>query len=447
MKRLALLLPLLILLSGPVVAKDRKKKDPAVDPALVKIVEPLIEKLADPSFKVREEASRALMALGPDARPALLAAQADAMLEVRSRISRVLLHYREIDRRRAMGSPAAGDWPMLRRTPGRGGSDNSPAIRRTPGLGWVRELPGRLGEPQFDSPFIVVENRIVSVFRDGRVFAIDRDDGRTVWTKSSGGRIFAGPVMAAGVIYIPGMSLTAMDARQGKILWRFKTDYGVVASPLVSGGRVFAVEKDERIVALDPANGEVIWKKKLRATRSAPVAVNDLVIVGTATGVSAYNLSDGQRRWSAETPRPVSTTPVVLPDRVVIGDAQGGLYAVSLDRGKALWSRRIPDGHIVGTPAVYGDSILFSTSAGTFRSIRALDGGDRWTRFVGSKTAASPCIADSTVYVSSGRILYAMECADGDDVFRMLFDEPHASPVIMDKTLYLMSANGKLFAY
>jgi len=442
------LLPVLLLLVTSIDARGRKKKLPAVDPELVKITAPLIRKLDAPIYEEREVATRALKALGPTAEPALRAALPDASLEVRHRISRVLLHYEEIRRREKMGNPERGDWPMLRRSPGRS-AGTGPAMRDEPDIDWLTELPGRFGKQWFDSPFLVVDRHIIVVLREGKVVCLSRDTGKIAWVTKTEEQVFAGPVMAAGVIYVPGPSLVAVDARRGEILWRWKTDYGVVASPLVFEGRVFAVEKGERLVALDPVDGKVVWRRRIAATHSSPVPVAGMIVVGTRKGLRAFRARDGQRRWLAETRQAVETPPVVLPDRIIFADESKALYAVSIDRGEIIWRRRFPEGQVVGTPSVYGNAILFPTSGATFRAIRARDGGDLWTRWIGTEVISSPSVVDGTLYFMGGPLLFAMECADGDDVWRKVLpvEARFAAPVLLDETLYLLGMDGVLTAY
>jgi outer membrane protein assembly factor BamB len=145
----------------------------------------------------------------------------------------------------------------------------------------------------------------------------------------------------------------------------------------------------------------------------------------------------------------VDAPPVVLPDRIVFADESKALYAVTPDRGERLWRRRFPEGEVVGAPAVYGDAILFPTSGSTFRAIRASDGSDLWTRWIGTEIVSSPSVVDGTLYFMGGPILFAMECADGDDVWRMVLpiEARFAAPVLLDETLYLLGMDGVITAY
>lgn len=440
MKR-ALWLVVAVLAIGSVSsAKDPEK--PGVDPELAKRVEALVAELEDPSFEAREQATLALAELGPEAAPALEPYLRHPSIEVQSRVRQILLRYKEMERQAAVGDAASTDWPMLKRGPGRSASDGLGGVRRAPKIRWAATLPFEIGQPWFDSPLLAVEDRVYAVGRSGEVACLSAEDGRIRWTSETGEAVAAAPVLAGGMIFLSGKNLTAMDAANGRIRWRWKTDYGCSASALAFGGRVYAVEKGERLVALDPANGEEQWSVRLHATSSAPVAVGGFVVVGSEEGLTAFRATDGQRRWRFETPSPVRTSPAVLPDRIVMGDAVGNVYAVTTDRGRKIWERAIPEGDIVEAPAVYGDAILFATSGRTFRALRAADGMDLWTRFVGTLTVSSPCVSGGIVYFTGGPRIHAMYCADGDDVWREQFVNLFSAPILVAGNLYMVTHDG-----
>jgi eukaryotic-like serine/threonine-protein kinase len=199
-------------------------------------------------------------------------------------------------------------------------------------------------------------------------------------------------------------------------------------------------------VALDPADGSVKWRARVAATASSPVVVDDLVVLGLTDGVKAFSVENGTRRWSYKTEAAVESSPVVLPGRIVVADDARTIYALSSKRGKRIWRRSIPEGTVRESPTVYGDTIFFSTSGATFRAIRGSDGEDVWSRFVGSLTTSSPCTAGGLVYFTAGPSFHAMECADGDDLYRLELPGHHASPILVDGVLYLVAMNGALLA-
>ena len=446
MSRIILATLFALLLAAPITAQNRWRKAPPVDPEVKEKVDPLVADLDNASFDKREAATATLRAMGATARPALEFHTDHPSLEVRRRVRRVLLHYREVERIAAMASGSPDDWPMLKRSPGRDAAAGKGVVREVPEILWATELPGVIGLPYFDSPILASGDLIIVLNRKGGIAAVNRHTGEVEWLRDTGEPVYAAPVIAAGTLYIPGNSLTAMDLDTGRIRWRWKTDYGVSATPLVHDGKVFAVERGEKLVALDPLDGTVRWRARVPATASSPVVVGKLVVIGLTTGVHAYRINNGTRRWRFETEAPVSTSPVVLPDRVIVSDDARTLYALTPDRGKRLWRRRIPEGMVRESPVVYGDAVLFSTSGATFRAIRASDGEDLWARFVGSIIQSSPCVADGLVYFTAGRTFRAMECANGDDIWALPLEGAFTAPILVDGTLYVATVDGVLLA-
>lgn len=131
----------------------------------------------------------------------------------------------------------------------------------------------------------------------------------------------ASPIIVDGVMYVSGWDgqLWALDAANGKELWRYKH-----ASPFdvslccgnvnrgvaVAEGLVFMTTLNAHIIALDAETGKKVWDQTygdVRAGESATVApliVKDMVIVGSSGGefgsrghTDAFKLATGERVW------------------------------------------------------------------------------------------------------------------------------------------------------
>jgi outer membrane protein assembly factor BamB len=90
----------------------------------------------------------------------------------------------------------------------------------------------------------------------GIVSCIDAKTGERVWRERLGGIYSASPVAAAGRIYLfseTGESLVLRSGRTPEVLARNKLDMRVIASPAISGGRIF-VRGDRELVAIQSAS-------------------------------------------------------------------------------------------------------------------------------------------------------------------------------------------------
>jgi alcohol dehydrogenase (cytochrome c) len=128
-------------------------------------------------------------------------------------------------------------------------------------------------------------------------------------------------VVAEGVMYVTSINeCYALDAGSGRQIWHFQqprtegltgnATAGINRGVAVAGDRVFMVTDSAHILALSRATGEMLWETEMadwhvnyNAT-SAPLAVNNLVISGTAGGeqgvrgfIAAYDQASGKEVW------------------------------------------------------------------------------------------------------------------------------------------------------
>lgn len=192
---------------------------------------------------------------------------------------------------------------------------------------------------------------------------------RKVW-QAKLGTGYSGVVVAGGRLYtVFGQGgdelLAALDVATGKELWRLRLDSdrpdsmgaGPRSTPVVAGGRVFAVGARGKLVAADAASGAVAWKVDLVSEFGAkvpqwgistsPLVEGDALMldVGGRSGFSlmAFDAASGKVRWSSQADTPGYSSPLVI---TVGGLSQvlfftgTSLVSVSPVDGKSYW--RIP---------------------------------------------------------------------------------------------------------
>ncbi len=129
------------------------------------------------------------------------------------------------------------------------------------------------------------------------------------------------PLVVDGVMYISGTNngVWAIDARTGKMLWRYRRTFpsvmrvccGSVNRGLgILGNRLYMGTLDAHLVALDRMTGAVAWDVTVEEPKngfsldSAPIIANGKVIIGIAGGdyatrgfIDAYDAATGNRAW------------------------------------------------------------------------------------------------------------------------------------------------------
>ena len=143
------------------------------------------------------------------------------------------------------------------------------------------------------------------------------------WSAPTGttGQFETSPVVYGGVMYITTSynRLIALDAATGEMLWRYDVklpdDLRLCCGPVnrgvgIGGDYVLMATLDARLIAFDRKTGKVAWQATLAnykdgiSATSAPLVVGDLAYIGIAGGefgargfVDAYNVNTGKRVW------------------------------------------------------------------------------------------------------------------------------------------------------
>ena len=252
----------------------------------------------------------------------------------------------------------------------------------------------------------------------------------------AGGLVYAG-TNTSGAVY-------AFDAQSGAIRWRFQSaGHDVWAGPSVAAGVVYVGGDDQNLYALDARTGAKLWSFTAGAPIvNTPAVVNGVVYLG-AGALYALSASDGRQIWSGlGTSAGVTASPAVSGGRVFVGASTPGVrgtpnfYAFnSAGCGAAYcspqWSAAIGlpppavgefDG-IQSSAAVAADSVYVGAPDGKLYAVDPSNGAVRWSgKTHGSQTTAqnpnptpipsSPAVANGVAYITSfDGYLYAYAAA------------------------------------
>jgi hypothetical protein len=140
-------------------------------------------------------------------------------------------------------------------------------------------------------------------------------------------RIGIDTALPDGVLYFSAdyARVFAVDAKSGNIVWRYEPEYEqgfdamLCCGPIHRGlalkdDMVFVARLDAKLVALNRADGKVVWEAKIDewkngvTTNSAPLVVKDHVIVGVSGGeygvrgyIKSFNAKTGALEWQTFT--------------------------------------------------------------------------------------------------------------------------------------------------
>ncbi|MCS5451525.1 outer membrane protein assembly factor BamB [Enterobacter huaxiensis] len=179
---------------------------------------------------------------------------------------------------------------------------------------------------------------------NGRVSAVLMQQGQLIWqqriSQATGSTeidrlsdVDTTPVIVDGVVYALAYNgnLTALDLRSGQIMW--KRELGSVNDFVVEGNRIYMVDQNDRLLALNTEGGVTLWTQSdlLHRLLTAPVLYNGSLVVGDSEGYMHW-VDPETGRFTAQQKVDSSgflTDPVVADGKLLIQAKDGTLYAIT----------------------------------------------------------------------------------------------------------------------
>jgi outer membrane protein assembly factor BamB len=222
-------------------------------------------------------------------------------------------------------------------------------------------------------------------------------DGLKVRWRAEAGWGLSSPVVATGRVYLHDSELTAPKAKErlrcfdensGRILWTHAYDVtypdwafdpaqeiGPVATPVVHGGKLYAVGRVGHLFCLDAAKGDVLWQKNLEQdyqTSFAPGMPSPLVegnlLIVFAGGKSdacvvALNKDTGIEAWKSLDEKLTPSSPIVIAaggKRQLIVWTQESVTSLDPASGKTWWRQPLATSneYAVSTPVFDAGRLL-----------------------------------------------------------------------------------------
>jgi outer membrane protein assembly factor BamB len=312
----------------------------------------------------------------------------------------------------------ADDWPQWRGLNRDGMWNETGIVRSIPpeGLTVRWRVPVGYG---YSSPVVaagrvyVTDARLTGKESQERLLCFEAASGNRLWdltydpgypdwafTPKNEGRPTATPIVAGGKVYALGMlgHLYCLDAANGQVVWRksLSADYGEVSafpSPLIEGELLILVisgKPNASILALDRNSGKEIWRALHEPrTNSSPIVVTAgggkrQLILWTPVAVTSLDPATGKVYWRQaikEWGDWVVSTPVVDRDRLLVG---GLMMKLDADKPGAsvVWPEPGADARRVfsstSTGVILGECVYSAMSTGHLVCLDAATGKRLW---------------------------------------------------------------------
>lgn len=260
----------------------------------------------------------------------------------------------------------------------------------------------------------------------GELTALDAGSGSKAWTKELEAPARGAPTAAGGKVFVVTQTnvVYAVNQADGAELWSYRgipETAGLLAnaSPAVVGDTVVVPYTSGEVIAFNATTGEPKWADAVtRATRTMALSsINDLsaspVVSGGvvyASGVAgrtiAIDLSTGARKWEQDVGS--AHTPIVSGNAVFLVDLDDRVVALDRNTGVPLWATQLP---IVKTrkertnwagPVLAGGTLWVVSSDAKLASVDASSGQITSTRSIGEPSYISPIAAAGLMITVSG---------------------------------------------
>ncbi len=202
---------------------------------------------------------------------------------------------------------------------------------------------------------------------DNGLYALRAQDGATLWRFETLAPVQSEPIYDAAedVVYFGSDdgALYKVRAVDGQLIWRFATNAEVIRPPIINGTRVYFVNANDTLIAVERDTGKRLWSRHQTPAYGMEVvghsglllAHNRLYVAFSDGTVAAFDPQDGSERWipvdlSAEAEQAlgqvpeyldVDTTPTAAAvngaQAVLVGSYAAGVYALHAETGNQLW--------------------------------------------------------------------------------------------------------------
>jgi outer membrane protein assembly factor BamB len=196
----------------------------------------------------------------------------------------------------------------------------------------------------------------------------------------------------------------------------------LAASPVVSGGKLFVIDSEARVIAFDAASGSKLWQTSLpaegkgngRALFGGGVSVlGDRLFASTGFGdVAALNAADGAIVWKKHPGGPLRGAPTLENGHVYVMGQDNQIFALSQSDGETQWTDsgtlQVTGIFGVAAPAAAQGTVIAGYSSGEISAYRYENGRSLWGDAL-SRTSISTAVAtltdiDADPVIDRGRV-------------------------------------------
>ena len=262
-----------------------------------------------------------------------------------------------------------------------------------------------------------------------------------IWKFKTNGPVVATPVIDDGIVYVGSLdsNLYAFNLLSGKQLWKVRTGGPIRSSVAISRKRLFLLSSDGFLYRMDADSGKVDGVFQTMNGYSAdrqydlsdyfnstPVIRDSTIYFGSGDYIYAVSITDGYLKWTFKAGDLVHTKPAIDRGTLYAGSFDGFVYAIDINTGSLVWKFKttgkysFPRGEVTGNPVVARGMVFAGARDYNFYAIDQRGGYVNWMKQFPYGWSLPVTVNDSAIYVgtSDDRSLCAFDIRSGREYWR-----------------------------
>jgi eukaryotic-like serine/threonine-protein kinase len=305
-------------------------------------------------------------------------------------------------------------------------------------------------EDEIRSNPLVVNGVVYVGVYDNNLYAVNATEGKLLWKYATDGGLPGSPAVHQDLLLIGSEDkrLHAVSAKSGKIQWTYYTEGPIRSSPRIAEGHIFIGSDDAHLHAVNLATGRRAWRiQATDAIRCRPAVSNDRVYFGCESGEFYCADFSGETTWRQKAKRALTSSPLLHQGVLYVGSMDGQVYAFNAKDGWPVWRFRA-NKPVISSPAVDGNLLFIGSVDGNLYAIDVRSGNKAWSFETGGQVTSSPAVNKGVVYVGSvDGCVYAVEISSGKLKWKFRAGGPiTSSPFVVNDIVYIGSFDHNLYA-
>lgn len=234
---------------------------------------------------------------------------------------------------------------------------------------------------------VITKDKVIVKTIDGNVYAFDSRKGEQLWVVNHGApelvlKASSAPVVMGNLLLV-GFSdgkLDAIDINTGALAWQRSIAYAsgasdverlvdIDADPIVDGQIAYIASYQGYLGAISLQDGQFLWQKPASVYKNMTLGSDTLYLTDSNDVLWSIAKTTGQVNWKQEALKARGLTePVLMHNRLIVGDNTGYLHVLSLETGELL-ARSQLSGAIDSAPVATKGKLYVQTANGMLNQL------------------------------------------------------------------------------